>query len=271
MVTTPSTPPLGLHLAATSVVTGLAMLERRVEHPEATIICVHGGLDRGGSFARLARRTERFDVVAYDRRGYQGSRDLQPLSLALHIEDLLAIMRSESARTPVILVGHSFGGVIALGAALAEPPLSQLNFVYETPLPWILKRESSRAPLSDDAGVEVERFFRRMVSNSAWERLSEREQQSRQLDGPALLSDLNGLHEEVTPFDISQLTTPTTYLYGDGLIHDYYVALCAEISRINPSIECRELENAPHGAHLAIPDQLAALIEVEWQDVCASR
>jgi pimeloyl-ACP methyl ester carboxylesterase len=249
----------------------LAMLERRVEHPEATIICVHGGLDRGGSFARLARRTEQFDLVAYDRRGYQGSRALRPLSLALNIDDLLAIMRSESARTPVILVGHSYGGVVALGAALAEPSLSQLNLMYETPLPWIVKRESSRAPLSDDASFEVERFFRRMVSNRAWERLSEHEQQSRQLDGPALLSDLKGLHDGGTPFDIAQLTTPTAYIYGDGLIHDYYVALCAEISRINPSIECRELENAPHGAHLAIPDQLAALIEEEWHHVCASR
>jgi len=34
-------------------------------------------------------------------------------------------------------------------------------------------------------------FFRRMVSNSAWERLSELERRSRRLDGPALYSDLS--------------------------------------------------------------------------------
>jgi pimeloyl-ACP methyl ester carboxylesterase len=66
--------------------------------PEATLICVHGGLDRGGSFARLARRINAFDVVTYDRRGYQGSRDLQPLSFELHVEDLLALARRERAR-----------------------------------------------------------------------------------------------------------------------------------------------------------------------------
>jgi pimeloyl-ACP methyl ester carboxylesterase len=270
-VSSHATPPLGLHSVAATVVEGLAMLERRVERPKATIICVHGGLDRGGSFARLARRTERFDLVAYDRRGYQGSRSLQPLSLARNIQDLLAIMRSESEHGSVILLGHSFGGVIVLGAAMEEPLLTQMNLVYETPLPWVVKRESTRAPLSDDPDKEVERFFRRMVSNRAWERLSEREQQSRRLDGPALLSDLRGLHEGETPFDISQLKVPTTYIYGDGLIRDYYKLLCAEMSTISSRIHCHQLENAAHGAHLASPDQLAALIEEEWKNICASR
>ncbi|HEY5010734.1 MAG TPA: hypothetical protein VIH73_06215, partial [Acidimicrobiales bacterium] len=76
-----SSPPIphGLHFVANSPVRGLAVAERRVEHPEATVICIHGGLDRGGSFARLARRIDRFDLVTYDRRGYQASRELQPL------------------------------------------------------------------------------------------------------------------------------------------------------------------------------------------------
>lgn len=265
-----TTPPVGLHPVTSAMVAGLAMLERRVEHPEATIICIHGGLDRGGSFARLARRTDRFDLVAYDRRGYQGSRSLQPLSLALHIQDLLAIMASESQRGPVVLLGHSFGGVVALGAAIEEPSLTQLALVYETPLPWILKRESTRPPLTDDPDVEVERFFRRMVSNSAWERLSDHEKRSRQLDGPALLSDLKGLHGGRVPYDVAHLKVPTIYIYGDGIIRDYYNSLCLELSSASANIRCRELENAGHGAHLSRPDQLAAVVNEEWQRVCAS-
>ena len=94
--------PLGLHFVANSPVPGLAVAERRVHDPEATLICVHGGLDRGGSFARLARRTEIFDVIAYDRRGYQGSRDLAPLDLTHHVDDLLALTREAALRGPVI-------------------------------------------------------------------------------------------------------------------------------------------------------------------------
>ena len=263
-------PPLGLHFVSETPVPGLAVAERRVAHPRATIICVHGGLDRGGSFARLARRTDSFDVVAYDRRGYQGSRSLAPLDLGHHIDDLLALIEPEARRGPVILFGHSFGGVVALGAAIRRPDLVDLVMVYESPLPWILHRPSSRPPLSADAPAEAERFFRRMVSNGAWERLNERERESRRLDGPALLADLGGLHREGQPYDLAELKVPFSYLYGDGIIHDYYKALCAELATIAPAVHCRELENASHGAHLSNPDQLTSIIEEVWEAQCAS-
>lgn len=270
MVSSASTPPLGLHSVAPTPVPGLAMAERRVENPRATIVCVHGGLDRGGSFARLARRMEHFDLVAYDRRGYQGSRSLQPMSLELHVADLLAVAQREAQRSPVILFGHSYGGVVALGAALAEPSLASAAIVYESPLPWILHRESSRRALTDDPRAEAERFFRRIVSNGAWEHLSDTERESRLADGPALLSDLTSLRFGQAPFDLAPLKVPTLYVYGDGVIRDHYRLLCVELQKVNPAIRRRELENAAHGAHLSKPDQLAALITEEWGCLCAS-
>jgi pimeloyl-ACP methyl ester carboxylesterase len=250
-------------------VPGLAVAERRIANPEATIICIHGGLDRGGSFARLARRCERFDVVTYDRRGYQGSRALLPFDLDHHVSDLLALARQECARGPVILFGHSFGGVVALAAGVAEPSLTSLVLVYEAPLPWIMRRDGSRAPLSTDPEAEAERFFRRIVSNAAWERMSELERQSRRLDGPALFSDLTVLRDGVVPFDIAQLQVPTTFIYGDGLAPEFYRSLSAELTSLNPLIESRDLVNAGHGAHLSVPDQLARLIEEQWDESCA--
>ncbi|HUV57687.1 MAG TPA: alpha/beta hydrolase [Acidimicrobiales bacterium] len=263
-------PPLGLHFVPETPVRGLAVAESRVAQPRATIICVHGGLDRGGSFARLARRMDSFDVVAYDRRGYQGSRSLAPLDLDHHVDDLLALAETEAQHGPVIIFGHSFGGVVALGAAMRRPELVHLVIAYESPLPWILHRPSSRPPMTDDAPAEAERFFRRMVSNGAWERLNERERESRRLDGPALLADLGGLHDGGQPYDLAELKVPFYYLYGDGIIHDYYEALCAELAKVAPTVRCRELENASHGAHLSNPDQLAAIIEDAWEAQCVS-
>ena len=260
--------PLGLHFVAETPVPGLAVAERRVDHPEAAIICVHGGLDRGGSFARLARRTDRFNLVAYDRRGYQGSRSLAPLDLEHHIEDLSALVRAEARLGPVILFGHSFGGVVALGAAMRSPELVDLVVTYESPLPWVLHRPSSRPPLTQDGPAEAERFFRRMVSNSAWERLGEAGRESRRLDGPGLLSDLSGLHGGTRPFDLGKLVVPFVYLYGDGIIADYYQALCEELVKLNPNVQCRQLDDAPHGAHLSNPDQLASIIEELWRATC---
>ena len=263
-----ATLPRGLHFVTNSPVPGLAVAERRVEGALATVICIHGGLDRGGSFARLARRTQSFDFVAYDRRGYQGSRSLAPLTLSDHIDDLLAIAERESARGPVFYFGHSFGGVVALGAAIASPSSARRVIAYESPLPWVLQRESSRPVRSEDPEYEAEVFFRRMVSNGAWERFSEQERQSRRLDAPALLSDLASLQTGGVPFDLADLKTPTLYLHGDGVIADYYRALGARLLEVNSDIEVRELAHANHGAHLSNPDQLAMVIGEMWESLC---
>lgn len=262
--------PHGLHFVADSPVPGLAVAERRVERPEATIICIHGGLDRGGSFARLARRTERFDLVTYDRRGYQGSRDLRPLGIANHVSDLIALARREDDARPIILFGHSYGGVVAFAAAIKEPSLARLVITYEAPLPWILLRSGTGAPLGDDPELEAEKFFRRVVSDGAWERLSELERESRRRDGPALFDDLAGLRARTPLFDFAALTTPAVYVYGDVLAPEFYRTLAAALASINPIICSRQVVNAAHGAHLSIPDQLSALISELWDDTCAS-
>jgi pimeloyl-ACP methyl ester carboxylesterase len=264
------TTPNGLRFIADSPVAGLAVAERRVDMAEATLICVHGGLDRGGSFARLARRIKDLDVVTYDRRGYQGSRNVQPLTLEGHVDDLVTLARHERERAPVIAFGHSYGGVVALGAALADPSLFELAVLYEAPLPWVLRRSGTHTPLTDDAEREAEAFFRRIVSDAAWERLSELERDSRRRDGAALLSDLASLRDASNAPDLARLQVPTTYAYGDERSPDYYRELCDRLARLNPIIGSRELRNAGHGAHLSIPDQLAALIESLWHETCAS-
>jgi len=262
--------PHGLHFVADSPIPGLTVAERRVEHPEATIICIHGGLDRGGSFARLARRTDRFDFVTFDRRGYQGSRELGPLGLESHVSDLTALAHHEGRGRAIIFFGHSYGGVVAIGAAIADESLARLVITYEAPLPWILRRDDIGVPLGDDPQLEAEKFFRRIVSDSAWERLSELERDSRRKDGPALFDDLSSLRAKTPPFDLASLKVPTVYVYGDSRAPDFYGSLSAELASLNPLIRSRRVTNAAHGAHLSIPDQLAALIGELWDETCAS-
>jgi pimeloyl-ACP methyl ester carboxylesterase len=270
-VTSSSTKPLRLHFIDNAPVKGLAVAERRVANAQACVICVHGALDRGGSFARLVRRLETFDVVAYDRRGYQGSRDLRPVDLDHHVDDLCALVAHEVERHPVILFGHSFGGVVTFSAALRDPSHVRLVVNFESPLPWILRRQSFRSPLTDDAKSEAERFFRRMMSDKAWDRLSELQRESRRLDGPALLSDLATVQRSEAPFDLAMLRVPATYAYGDDTQADYYRALSVEIARINPFIATVEIAHAKHAAHLKNPEQLAAVIQQSWEQACASR
>ena len=259
--------PSSLVFSTDSVVPGLAIAERRVNDPQATIICIHGGLDRGASFGRLSRRLENFDLIAYDRRGYQSSRGISPLGLEMHIEDLVKIAQAQTG--PVILFGHSYGGVIAQGVAIKHPDFIDLVLTYESPAPWVLHRELNRAPLTDDARYEVEYFFTRMVSRKIWDRLSEEERESRLLDGEGLLSDLSALRTNEAPFDITALKTPSAYIHGDGIIGEYYIALCQELNKIVPSMKTIAIEKANHGAHLQNPDQLSDLITELWRQTCA--
>lgn len=268
MSTAPPT-SFGLRVVEATPTAGLILAERRVDHPLASVIAVHGGLDRAGSFARLARRLDDFDVVAYDRRGYQGSRDLGVAGLAAHVKDLVAVARREAEAGPVVLFGHSFGGVVALAAAVREPGLARLVVVYETPLPWVVPRPGGPPAPVEDPGLEAERFFRRVVSPAAWERLSAPERESRRLDGPALLSDLASLRGPA-PFDIADLVAPAAYVHGDAALAPYYRHLGAEVHRRNPGVEVIELAHAGHGAHLSQPGHLASLIGELWERRCAS-
>jgi len=257
--------PSSLVFSTESIVAGLAIAERRVDNSKATVICIHGGLDRGASFGRLSRRLENFDLIAYDRRGYQGSRGLTPLSFEMHMKDLYKIVEAQSG--PVILFGHSFGGVIAQGLAIKHPEKVDLVVTYESPTPWVLHRELNRPALTDDARYEAEHFFTRMVSRKIWDRLSEEERESRRLDGEGLLSDLKELRYNA-PFDITELKTPSAYIHGDGIIGEYYIALCKELNKVVPSMKTIAIEKANHGAHLQNPDQLSELITSLWGQTC---
>lgn len=269
-MTLPATAPSRLRFIDDSPVRGLAVAERRVADPRATVICVHGALDRGTSFARVAKRLERYDVVVYDRRGYQGSRDLAPVNLARHVDDLEALIDREVENRPVIVFGHSFGGVVSYGVAARRPSSLRLVINYESPYPWILRRPSSRPPLSDDARAEAERFFRRVVSDRAWDRLSEEQQESRRKDGPTLLLDLATIQSDDAPYDLSTIRVPSTYVHGDGVLADYYRRLAEELAALNPLIHPVEIEHANHAAHLKNPDELAALLDERWDALCAS-
>jgi pimeloyl-ACP methyl ester carboxylesterase len=259
--------PVGL-VPGVSPVPGLALFERRVTHPTAVLVCVHGGLDRGGSFARLARRLDGLNVIAYDRRGYQGSRALGPSPLAGHVDDLVAIARHEAPVAPVVAFGHSFGGLVALAGAAREPDLFSSVILFETPLPWIVARHSGRPEPSDDPDLEAELFFRRVMSDAAWERLSETERQSRRLDGPALLADL-AVTRGPCPVDLAAMTTPVTLIHGDGYLGEYYRSLTRELAAVSPSIVTLEMAHTGHGAHLSRPGQLAEVITRLIKERCA--
>jgi pimeloyl-ACP methyl ester carboxylesterase len=238
-----------------------------VEPGAATVVFVHGSLDRGDSFRRVMRRLPELRIVSYDRRGYQGSRAGGVTDLRGHVADLLAVAgeAERDADGPVVALGHSFGGDVVIGAALAEPGAFASIGAYEPPMPWLGLRRGRAAgndgwhALADDPAEEVERFFSRMVSPEAWARLSEEGRASRRADGPAVLADMRSLRNEGAPFDVTRLRVPSVFGVGGERSALHHRRAVRWLGENVPDASVFEIEAAQHGAHLSHPDHFATM------------
>ena len=159
-------------------------------------------------------------------------------------------------------MGHSFGGVIAMATAMALPGAVDSVIVYEPPMPWLWEEPHPHRGLAVDGepADEVERFFRRMVSDQAWEHLSAAERESRIADAAGLMSDLHIIRVE-TPFTmeaVSSLEVPLTVVIGATAQGHRQTA--ERVVAAAPHGTLMEVDGAPHGAHLSHPDTLAEII-----------
>jgi len=81
------------------------------------LVLIHGtAADHSRWGPVLPALEERFTVYAVDRRGRGGSGDSDDYAVAREFEDVAAIV--DSLGEPVNLLGHSYGGLVALEAAL---------------------------------------------------------------------------------------------------------------------------------------------------------
>ncbi len=101
------------------------------------IVFVHGSVSTHTDWMPVARLlSDRFTCFAMDRRGRAKSGEgIGPYSIEREYEDIEAVLaaaKTETGRDPY-LVGHSYGAICALGAAMRHPVPRLV--VYEPPLP----------------------------------------------------------------------------------------------------------------------------------------
>jgi lipase len=89
------------------------------DHGAPRIVCLHGVRNHGGHFGLLAARLSGYHVVAPDLLGHGHSPWEPPWDIDTHLR---AIVESVGARESV-LIGHSFGGRLALELAARAPKL----------------------------------------------------------------------------------------------------------------------------------------------------
>lgn len=83
-----------------------------------TVIALHGGPAAAGDVAPLARELgKQWHVLEPFQRG-SGTR---PLTVATHVQDLDVLIRERCGGRPPVLVGHSWGAMLALACAAEHP------------------------------------------------------------------------------------------------------------------------------------------------------
>lgn len=96
-------------------------------------VLVHGGTADHTRWEPIRPAlADRFTVYAMDRRGRGESGDAQEYAIEREFEDVAAVV--ESIDEPARLLGHSYGAIVALEAALRLDDLHAL-VLYEPPLP----------------------------------------------------------------------------------------------------------------------------------------
>jgi len=99
----------------------------------SVLVLVHGTATDSRRWATVRPQLEeRFTVYALDRRGRGQSGDSSAYSIEREYEDIAAVVRS--IPQPVNLLGHSFGALCALEAALLVDNLHKL-ILYEPAVP----------------------------------------------------------------------------------------------------------------------------------------
>jgi len=227
-----------------------------------TIIFVHGTMDTCAGFRRVAEHLPDWILLSYDRRGWGDSRRLgtPPPRLTDHVEDLSAVVAR--VETP-ILVGHSYGALIALCAAARAPERVRAVLAFEPPVRWLpwwppeapwerLVREHMADPaaaaaalLNEVAGAPVARM-RRAAELAA--------------DGAALITEMADPGLNTPMFDPLTLNVPTLVAAGEeSLAH--HIEVSVRLAELLPRGRYTAMAGAGHAAHARHPQEFAALVQ----------
>ncbi len=232
---------------------GLRTHVQRLGDGSPTVVFIHGiVVDNLSSlyFTLAPLVSKRTRAVLYDLRGH-GKTERPPEGYTLDDlhADLGAVLDAECPDEPALLVGHSYGGLIALsfalrwpervaGLALVDPPLPLPHWGTEIAAIFGLTGEARdkrvREAYDTMHGPRMTRKRRRLAANA--ENLVEK---------TTLLDDMRA-SREFSEADISELRCPTLAIYGDA---SEIIRSARQLQRL---VDHAEVEILPGCTHLVL-------------------
>jgi pimeloyl-ACP methyl ester carboxylesterase len=250
---------------------GALYFEERGEGPPVLLIHGTGGNHHGwsDSFDRLAQQHR---TIAYDRRGYGRSNQSRTRDCDVNVRDAVELLDHLDAR-PATVVGHSSGGVVALGLALAEPSAVASLVLMEPPLHGQLHptpgtlRAVLRAQMLALRGRDREAalvFYRWVTSSSAggnsFDTLPEEEREDYLADAATTAAEVTrpsrhpGTGEHLRRRQIQSLTCPIRYLYGERS-NPWLKNAAHRFAKWHPAAEMFEIPGATHLLPFEVPEE----------------
>ena len=225
-----------------------------------TLVVIHGAFsDQRTNWMYVAPYLKpHFTVHAIARRGRSPSDATEGHSIEDEMQDAAALIRQ--VRAPVLLLGHSYGALVALGAAALVPHLVRKLGLYEAPWPTLLDAivmvplEALAAAGNWDGFAQA--FFTDIlfVPHEVIDALRVSVDWAAIVgDAPATLGDLRALASyEFVPERYS-VTVPTLLQVGSESPAERYVTRA--LAAVLPDVTIGVLEGQAHEGMTTAPEQ----------------
>ena len=240
------------------------------------LVLVHGYPASRERWASIRPKFEQhFTVTAMDRRGRGDSGDSPTYSIERESEDVSAIIKALNG--PVLLLGHSFGGLCALEGAMQAENVAGL-ILYE---PSIYGEGESGVPpeLLDRLDALLASGEREGVVTTVMAEIAELSRHEIEVSkaSPAWLGRVAAAHtlpreiraEETYRLSadrVDELSIPVLLLLGSDS-PPFYGRAIARLQEILPNSRTLELPGQQHIAMDTGPDLLVSVVLAFWRDI----
>jgi len=227
------------------------------------VLLVHGSAaDHTTWSIQLATLRDRFSMIAYDRRAGD-------VTVEEHAADAAGLLEGEGGGGPALVVGSSFGAVVALelirtraalcaGAVLIEPPMPASEEGTEVSRAFLVEYDRRIAEEGGPAAAEL--FLRTMLGDASYDKIPEVFRDRSLAKWAQIRADTAALIAYRPRYgELREVAVPVLLLGGERSI-SYFRPTLEALREALPAARLERVERAGHMLHAEAHRRFAELL-----------